>query len=110
MTVYRQAPRYEQPLMIDKNTSSWWYRWFQDTDTGTPPSSELAVSVTASPFIYTAPSKGILIVNGGTVSNVSLTRVGTYMTGQTQGLFSLSLGDRLTITYSVIPTLTFVPQ
>lgn len=109
MTTYRALPTYTQPLTQGQNLAQSWYRWMHDTDVGTPPSAETVVTVTASPFVYQAPKKGFLIITGGTVSDIQFTRVGTYSTGQTQGTFPVSLGDKLTVTYSGAPTITFVP-
>lgn len=112
MTVqYRQAPTYEVPIAdtASGNTHKSWYRWFRDTEKGTPPSQELAIKITASPYTYIAPSKGFVVINGGSVSQVAFTRVGTYTTGQTAGMFPVSANDKLTITYSGAPTITFVP-
>lgn len=110
-TQYRNVPTYEQPIIVGKNTSSAWYRYLQQNELGTPPLAENAVTPTPSPFIYTAPRKGFLIVQGGTVSVVQFSRSGTFhTTGQTQGIFPLDQFDQLKITYSVTPTLTWVPM
>lgn len=109
MTTYRALPTYTQPLTTGVNLSASWYRWMHDTDVGTPPSAETVVPVTASPFVYQAPKKGFVIITGGTVSLVQFTRVGTYSTGQTEGMFPMALGDQLTVTYSGAPTIVFVP-
>ena len=111
MVDYRQAPKYEQPLTIGKDTASWWYRWFQDTDVGNPPSSETTVKLTGSPFSYTAPSKGYLVIYGGSVSLIQVVRVAKYITGQTQGLFPVSKNDQIIITYTGGgPYVTFFSQ
>lgn len=109
---YRTVPTYGTDVVVKDNTSSVWYRWFQDIDRGTPPSAELAVPLTGSPYTYTALEKGFVIVSGGTVSLIRFSRIsGTaYTTGQTAGVFPLSFGDMLIITYTVAPTVTFVPQ
>jgi hypothetical protein len=109
MTTYRALPTYTQPLTTGPNLSASWYRWMHDTDVGTPPSAETAVTVTASPFAYQAAKKGFLIITGGTVSLVQFTRVGTYSTGVVSGMFPVDLGDTITVTYSGAPTITFVP-
>lgn len=109
MTTYRALPTYTQPLTAGTNLSASWYRWMHDTDVGTPPSAETVVTAKASPFSYQAPKKGFLIISGGTVSLVKFTRVGTYTTGQTSGMFPVALGDSLTVTYSAAPTMVFVP-
>lgn len=110
MADYRQAPKYEQPLIIGKDTAAWWYRWFQDTDVGNPPSSETAVTLTGSPMTYVAPSKGFIIINGGSVSAVHIGRVSAHNTGLTQGFFPVSKNDYLTITYTGTPAITFFAQ
>jgi hypothetical protein len=111
MTVtYRQVPKYEQPIQNNGATTTSYYRWFQDIDKGTPPEGEMNVSMTGSPFTYTASARGFLIITGGSVSSVTFQRVKVYATAQTSGMFPVSSGDVLVITYSVIPTVTFVPQ
>lgn len=60
--------------------------------------------------MFTAPSKGYVILNGGSVSAVQFTRSVTTLTGQTAGIFPLNQGDVLTVTYASLPTMTFVPQ
>jgi hypothetical protein len=106
---YRAVPTYQQPISQGSNTHSEWWRWFQDTENGRPPTAEISVSLTASPMTYTAPRKGNVIVTGGSVSAIHFTRSGTYSTGQTSGVFNLSQGDMLTVTYTGTPTITFVP-
>jgi hypothetical protein len=63
----------------------------------------------ASPWAYQAPAKGFVIIRGGTVTGVQFGRAQTTLTGQTQGIFPLSQGDTLTITYSVVPNVVWVP-
>lgn len=109
MTQYRALPTYTQPLEQGDNLSASWYRWMHDTDIGTPPSAEAVVTMTASPFVYQATKKGFLLITGGTVSGVTFTRVGMYATGHTSGFFPVEVADKITITYSVVPTVTFIP-
>lgn len=107
---YQSCPTYEQALVIKGQTSSVWYRFFQAVYKGTPPSSESALTVGASPFAFTAPSRGFIMLSGGTVSAVQFTRAQTTLTGQTSGIFPISQGDTLTVTYSGLPSMVFVPQ
>src|SRR5271168_5385712 len=112
MTVqFRQPPTYTESLIKGSNTNSSWYRYFQQTELGTPPSAEVAVTVTGSPFTYTAPRKGFVLVTGGTVSIIAFSRTaGTfYTTGETTGVFPVALNDQLRVTYSGLPTFIFVP-
>lgn len=86
----------------------------QDTPLQDPaPRAQPAQSVTlpGSPFTYTAAFDGTLVVTGGTVSAIALIRQGTSVaTGITTGLFPLRRLDQLQITYSVVPTVTFLPS
>lgn len=107
---YRGLPTYEIPVQTGNNMTASWRRWFAATDNGTPPAAEAAITVGTSPFAYQATQKGFVVVSGGTVSAISITRTGTYATGQTTGVFPLSLADILTVTWSGKPTMTFFPQ
>lgn len=71
----------------------------------------VAITVSASPFSYAALRAGNTIVNGGTVSAISISRDGTtfYVTGQTFGVFPMAQNDLLKVTYTVAPTITFLP-
>src|SRR5271168_158761 len=106
---FNTAPTYDTPLTVKGSIHTAWYRFFQNVYKGAPPSSETAVALSASPFAYQAPSGGFVIVRGGTVSAIQFTRSATTLTGQTQGVFPMSQGDTLTITYSGVPSLTWVP-
>jgi hypothetical protein len=110
----RSAPTFDQDILApnpnNARTTSAWYRWFQDVDLGVPPSSELPITVGASPFIYTAAQKGGVIVNGGTVTSISVSRSGTfYATGLTQGLTYVAANDQLRVVYTGAPTMVFLP-
>lgn len=104
------VPNYEIPLNPKGQTHSAWYRFFQASYQGQAPSNESPVTLGASPFPYTAPSRGFVILSGGSVSAVQFTRSVTTLTGQTAGIFPLSQGDVLTVTYASLPNMTFVPQ
>lgn len=107
---YRTTPTYEQPLTSRENTTSVYWRWFQDIELGAPPSSELAVTAHASPFIYSAPFRGNLVVSGGAVTSIQYSRSGTfYNTGLTSGMFHVSQNDQLKIVFTAIPNLVFAP-
>lgn len=107
---FQTCPTYDQPLTKGGQTQSVWYRFFQGTFLGTPPAAEVTLTPGASPYAFTAPQKGFMIVRGGTVSAVQFTRSTTTLTGQTSGIFPLSQGDILTVTYTGLPTMVFVSQ
>jgi hypothetical protein len=111
MTQYRQVPVFEQPIKQGENTSSPWYRYFQAHDLGQPPGAESVIKVVGSPFIYQAPRKGLVIVSGGTVSEIDYSRSGTfYNTGLTSGTFQVAMADRIRVIFSVAPTVVFSPS
>jgi len=77
---------------------------------GTPPSD---IPVGGSPFTFQNGSAffdATVIVSGGTVSNIEFSRdnVTFYSTGETAGMFDLSPGDRIRVTYSATPVMTLV--
>ena len=68
------------------------------------------IVVGASPFTYTNTTAGevSVVVSGGTVSSIQLVRGGVgNIIGVTAGLITLSAGDALIVTYSVIPGMLF---
>lgn len=115
MTQLNSLPNFPTPLEVQTTqgpvTSKDWYFFWAGLFQGLAPAIEKAVALTASPFTYAATAKGSLIVSGGTVSLIQFTRNGTtlYNTGQVSGMFTLNAADRLIITYTVAPTIIFVP-
>lgn len=69
--------------------------------------NRVAVQIGTSPYdvINTGYSPITLVVSGGTVSAISYSRNGTTFdaTGQIAGVFVVNPGDRIRITYSVVP-------
>lgn len=110
MTSFRTVPTYNQALMQGGKLVQAWYRWFQGIDTGLPPSPEEPVQVGGSPFAFVAPAQGFVILTGGSVSSVQYSRAAVHNTGQTSGMFPLSNGDTLTVTYASLPAMLWVPQ
>jgi len=72
------------------------------------------ITVSTSPFTYqnTTGYDGDVIISGGTVSNIEFTRDNTtfYTTGLLMGVLRLSPSDRVRVTYTVAPTMTYVPR
>lgn len=61
-----------------------------------------------SPFIYTANTKGNILITGGTVTNVYLTR-GTDVFDLTgEKIIPISIGDTITVLYAVAPNMSFL--
>lgn len=83
---------------------------FMSSLVGMPfPIQELDFS-TGSPYEFTASVPGFLLIKGGTVSAISLTRGRiTVVTGLTSGFIPMGLGDLVTTTFTVTPDAWFVP-
>lgn len=65
-----------------------------------------------SPFTYTAPAAGTVVVTGGTVTNIQLKRGTTTITiaAASPAVIPVSAGDQVIVTYSAAPTMSFVPR
>lgn len=61
-----------------------------------------------SPWSFTAEQPGQLVITGGTVTGVTLSR-GAVTIAVPQAIY-LSVGDVITVAYSVAPTITFIPR
>lgn len=69
------------------------------------------VTVGSSPYQFESDISGTLVVHGGTVSELSIVRGSSnVVTGQTQGTIPMLRGDTVNISYSVKPTVTFLPS
>jgi hypothetical protein len=75
------------------------------------PGPIVAVPASPSPFAYKAPSNGTLAITGGAVSSITLARarVSGVNVGFTSGSVAVAANDVVTITYSVAPTINFIP-
>jgi len=107
----RSLPAANQPI-VDPDTGVLrpeWVKHFARQDAYA--SAILSLTLTGSPYAYTASGRGRLLVKGGTVSSISLTRARvTIITGLTAGFIPMSAGDVVTITYSALPTASFIPE
>lgn len=112
MSRFSTIPTFDQTLTDKGVTNRVWYFFWQSLYKGNPPGAESTLTVTQSPFTFVAAQRGFVIVQGGTVSMIQFSRGGVqnYNTGATTGVFPLSAGDSLIVTYSGIPAMTFVPQ
>lgn len=68
------------------------------------------LTVTASPFVYTASTIGNVFVSGGSTSSVVLTRSGVSLTVPENTFIPVAANDTVTVTYSGAPNVTFVPS
>lgn len=71
------------------------------------------ITVSASPFVYTASSAGSVILSGGSIENVEFERppAGFISVGSFRGAVPMGQNDQLRVTYTAgqPPTMTFVP-
>lgn len=67
------------------------------------------ITVGASPFEYEAKEPGNVFIDGGMVSAITLTR-GTDTITVTGSLIPVGINDIVTITYSVLPAMKFIPS
>lgn len=79
-----------------------------------PPPPFQSVTVSTSPFSYYADEPGNLFITGGTVSLITLTRGTDTLTiatsTSTPRIIPLAIHDIVEITYTVLPTITFIPS
>jgi hypothetical protein len=111
MAQYRTVPTYTSAWTPGNKNDSTWYRYFQAAEQGEAPSAEIPLKPGPSPFIYTAPKKGFMVVSGGTVTAIAIARTSPtyYATGETAGVFPMAQNDLLRVTYTGIPVMTFFP-
>lgn len=78
--------------------------------TQAPPA--IIVLAGASPFSYDVKEPGTIMIVGGTLTAVSLTRgADTLALGTAARIIPVAIDDTITITYSVVPTsINFVPS
>jgi hypothetical protein len=86
----------------------------QDGLLGDPPAQAqpvAAITVTGSPFTYTAGFDGEVVITG-TVTSVAIVRQGVSVaTGLLVGIFPIRRKDQLVVTYpAAAPTMTFLPN
>lgn len=105
----RGIPGPHEPIAGTQAMSSRWWSFFSQQF---GPQSAQTITPTGSPFIFQAPNyRGVLMVSGGTISGVTYSQEGKvyYPTGQTAGCFPMAGTDFLELTYTVAPTLTYIP-
>lgn len=91
--------------------SSDFYRFINAVRNALGVGSPQAAVATPSPMVYTSKASGYLAVAGGTVSKIEYSADGKsyFDTGMVSGLVPLQTATFARITYSVMPTLTFIP-
>jgi hypothetical protein len=67
--------------------------------------------LSTSPWTFTSPQQGTLMLSGGTITDVQLSRDGTnfFPVGQLAGPVTIGAGDLVLVAYTVLPRAVFVP-
>jgi hypothetical protein len=112
MSTLNRMPTYTEALETGNAITRGWYTFWLGLLQGQPVGAPMTLVPGVSPYSYVASIGGSVIVSGGTVSKVEVSRDGVifYVTGQTSGMFLVSQGDTLRVTYSVVPLMTFIPR
>lgn len=94
-----------------------WRKWFQDIWSYVnalvmPQVSSVAVTASPMTWQYVGAAQASLIALGAGVTKVEFSRDNTtyFQVSLVAGMFSVSQGDYLRITYGAAPTLTLVPR
>lgn len=103
-------PSNQQPMANVIGQSAYisvvWQRFFNSFLAAPAPPS--AITVSSSPFSYTASAAGSVVLSGGTVSGRTLKR-GQVTISIDSPTVPVARGDIVTVTYSVKPTMNFLP-
>lgn len=116
-TPYREAPLVEgegtdvrgRPVKVRIKPTDTWWQFFVNLSQQSARSPVAVISPSASPYTYTAAQIGSLVVRGGTVSLLQLVRGGSAVNVTGAVVVPLCADDSVVVTYSVMPTVTFVP-
>lgn len=90
--------------------ASIWYQWVTRISQLSAERPIAPITVGASPFVYTASTIGNIFISGGTVASIVLGRSGVNLTCPENIFIPVAANDTVTVTYSVKPTMTFVPS
>ena len=117
MVDFRDNPTFGVPspqlAAVDTESGKWsdtWYRFLVRLAQLSAEQPFHTLSVGASPFTYTARSIGHIFVTGGTVSAISLVRSGDALAVPSDTFIPVAANDMVTVTYSVLPDMTFIPS
>ena len=85
-----------------------WIQYLQQFTIAPP--NFMDITLTGSPFEYTAREPGNLFITGGTISLITLTRGTKTLIVTGNSFIPVAVADTVEITYSVLPTATFIPS
>lgn len=73
------------------------------------PAAAITNVVSVSPYIFVAREPGNLIISGGTISSISFKRGSVTIDLTGQRIIPVSISDSVTIAYSFMPSVQFLP-
>jgi len=89
-----------------------WVQYLQQFTIAPP--AFMDITVGTSPFQYTSEEPGNLYISGGTSSGITLTRgsdtITIFTSTAAPRLIPVAVADVVTVTYSVLPTMKFIPS
>lgn len=89
------------------NITKVWSRYLQQF-TQAPPNF-ISIELDGSPFAYTAKEPGYIVVKSGTISQLNLIRGSVTIDLTGQKIVPVSISDTVEVTYSILPTMQFIP-
>jgi len=98
------------PLSGTEIIASIWYQFFVRLSQLSAERPIATIAVGTSPFVYTAFTIGNVFISGGMVSDIELTRSGVSLACPENVFIPVAANDTVTITYTGLPTMTFVPS
>lgn len=106
-----EAPLNEQPMNGTSFRQSW-ANFFANVGAlcsgSVQGAAPYALPVSGSPFAYTVPTRGTLVLTGGTVAGVTLNRAGVNLNLGPLVLLPVMAGDSVTVFYTATPTVQFL--
>lgn len=95
-----------------KGIKSPWIQYLQQFTIAPPSFADVIVGT--SPFEYTAEEPGNIYISGGTVTGITLTRgvdtLTVFPNTVNPRLVPVAVADIVEVTYSVLPTIKFIPS
>ena len=76
MSTLNRIPTYTEPLETGKATTRGWYTFWLGLLQGQPMGSPTGIVPGVSPYSYVAPLGGTVVLSGGTVTKVEVSRDG----------------------------------
>jgi hypothetical protein len=68
------------------------------------------ITVGTSPFTYTAPTRGTVMLEGGSLSSLAIGRAGTNISTGATNLIPVEIGDQIIVGYTSAPNMTMLWQ